>query len=73
MMRRSLRVFWPLALVILVFATRSVACKKGHESAGRAKKKWPTELTVRFTLPPPLPSITNPPGANLKGVPKLGE
>jgi hypothetical protein len=72
MMRRWLRVLWPLALVMLVFATRTVACKRTNDSA-RAKKKWPTELTVRFTLPPPLPSITNPPGANVRGIPKLGE
>lgn len=70
MMRRLLRVFWPLVLVTLVFASRTVGCKA---TDAKARKKWPTELTVRYTLPPPLPTITNPPGANLKGIPKLGE
>jgi hypothetical protein len=69
MMRRLLRVFWPLALVMLVFASRTVGCKRTQDAAG--KKRWPTSLTVRFTLPPPPPTITNPPG--VKVIPNLGE
>jgi hypothetical protein len=70
MMRRLLRVFWPLVLVILVFASRTVGCKATPEAA-KGKKRWPTELTVRFTFPPPLPTITNVPGARV--IPNLGE
>ena len=70
MMRRLLRVLWPLAILLFVFTFRSVGCKGVH-GAKENKKRWPTELTVQWTVPRPPPTTTIPPGVNV--VPNPGE
>jgi hypothetical protein len=60
--------FWPLALLLAAFAYRAVGCKgRGADE----KKKWPTQLTVRFTYPPVKATMTIPPWVTTG--PRLGE
>jgi hypothetical protein len=57
---RTARAFWPLLLLLLVFAWRSTACKK-KEQAIPGRKGAHTPITYHY--PTPQPTYTFRPGA----------
>ena len=57
---RTIRAFWPLALLLLLFAWRSTACKKKEEEPAAGKKGAKPHITYHY--PTPQPTYTFPPG-----------
>ena len=64
MPRRLFRAVWPLTLLLLVFALRTVGCK-GRAAEKDSKLHFIRQPTSKWTIPPPLPSPTNPPGVTV--------
>ncbi len=56
---RTVRALWPLALLLLLFAWRSTACKKKEEPATGKKGTRPH---ITYHYPTPQPTYTFPPG-----------
>lgn len=58
MMRRFLRAFWPIAVLALVFALRSLGCKAKPPADTTHFVRQPSP---RWTIPKPLATPTAPP------------
>ena len=63
MLRRSVRLFWPILILAVVFGARSVGCKS------RSKQVMPPHFTPqptrKWTIPPPPPTGKVPPWTTL--------
>ncbi|HEY4229835.1 MAG TPA: hypothetical protein VGO79_06665 [Thermoanaerobaculia bacterium] len=57
--RQIVQALWPLAILLLVFAWNSTACKK-KEQPGARKKGAPSQITYHY--PTPQPTYTFRPG-----------
>jgi hypothetical protein len=58
MVLRSIRAFWPLALLILVLSCRATGCRKKAAAPTVPAGSPPYRVTVLMTPPPPQPTVT---------------
>jgi hypothetical protein len=57
MIRRLVRLFWPVTILLAVFAWRAVGCKQQPQVEGKGPKRHPTRMGM-YTYPPAPPTAT---------------
>ena len=65
MRMRALRAFWPLGVLLVLFAWRSTACKKKEQPTGGRKGAHPA---ITYNYPTPQPTYTVRPGVSVPTV-----